>query len=58
MFHNIIMLLSKPPAGFYHAQSQISPETQYLTPYLTDQPAGGVVAKISRTAMQQRFQLL
>jgi len=45
MFHNIIMLLSKPPAGFYHAQSQIIPETQYLTHTCPTQPAGGVVLK-------------
>ena len=42
MFHNIFMLLSKPPAGFYHAQSQIIPETQYLTHTCPIQPAGGV----------------
>ena len=46
MFHNIFMLLSTPRAGFYHAQSQITPETQYLTRYLPNQPTGGFTREV------------
>jgi len=39
----ICILDLKPYAGFYRPQSQSTPETQYLAPYLSNQPPGGFI---------------